>query len=57
MMGPGPDKRGDRGIRRTVERIEHGGGDGGELARSPPGGNYALAILCFSCARQLKHIF
>jgi hypothetical protein len=40
-----------------VERIEHGGGDGGELARSPPGGNYALAILCFSCARQLKHIF
>ena len=35
--GPGPDKRGDRRRRRTVGRIERGGGDGGEPARSPPG--------------------
>ncbi len=30
-------KRGDRGRRRTVGRIERGGGDGGEPVRSPPG--------------------
>lgn len=35
--GPGPDKRGDHGRRRTEGRIEHGGGNGGEPARSPPG--------------------
>ena len=35
--GPGPDKRGDRGRRRTVGRIERGGGDGGEPVRSPLG--------------------
>ena len=35
--GPGPDKRGDRGRRRRGGRIERGGGDGGEPARSPPG--------------------
>ena len=35
--GPGPNKRGDRGRRRTVGRIERGGGDGGDPARSPPG--------------------
>jgi hypothetical protein len=34
--GPGPFKRGDRRRRRTVGRIECGGGDGGEPARSPP---------------------
>jgi hypothetical protein len=33
--GPGPDKRGDRGRSRTVGRIERGGGDGGDPARSP----------------------
>ncbi len=30
-------KRGDRGRRRTVGRIERGGGDDGEPVRSPPG--------------------
>ena len=30
-------KRGDRGRRRTVGRIERGGGDGGDPVRSPPG--------------------
>ena len=30
--GPGPDKRGDHGRSRTVGRIKHGGGDGGEPA-------------------------
>ena len=35
--GPGPDKRGDRGRRRTVGQIERGGGDGGEPVRGPPG--------------------
>ncbi len=32
-----PIKRGDRGRRRTVGRIERGGGNGGEPVRSPPG--------------------
>ena len=35
--GPGPMKRGDRRRRRTVGRIERGGGDGGEPVRSPSG--------------------
>jgi len=30
--GPGPNKRGDHRRRRTVGRIEHGGGNGGEPA-------------------------
>ena len=30
-------KRGDCGRRRTVGRIERGGGNGGEPVRSPPG--------------------
>ena len=35
--GPGPEKRGDRGRRRTERRIERGGGNGGETVRSPLG--------------------
>lgn len=36
-MGTRTHKRGDRGRRRTVGRIERGGGDGGEPVRSPQG--------------------
>ena len=35
--GPGPNKRGDRGRRRMLGRIERGGGNGGKPGRSPPG--------------------
>lgn len=35
-MGTRTHKRGDRGRRRTVGRIDRGGGNGGEPVRSPP---------------------
>jgi hypothetical protein len=37
MMGTRTRMRGDRRRRRTLGRIEGGGGDGGEPVRSPPG--------------------
>src|SRR5258708_1326380 len=35
--GPGPEKRGNRRRRRTLGRIDCGGGNGGEPVRSPLG--------------------
>jgi hypothetical protein len=37
MLGTRTHKRGDRGRRRTMGRINRGGGNGGEPVRSPPG--------------------
>jgi hypothetical protein len=40
IWGPGTRKRGDRGRRRTVRRIEGGGGDGGEPAGAHQAGRH-----------------
>ncbi len=43
MLGTRTHKRGDRRRRRTVGRINRGGGDGGEPVRSPPGADRRIA--------------
>jgi hypothetical protein len=52
--GPRPEKRGDRGRRRTVMRIDPGGGDDGEPVQSPPGQHeILLAVWLTSVGRNI----
>jgi len=49
-----PMKRGDRGRSRTMGRIEHGGGNGGEPVRSPSGQNeISLAVWLILVSRNV----